>query len=92
MPFVKVIYNCDGSFNEAEVSTLNDELAAEISRVISTALGKPEAYVCVSVDRNPHLLFGGTKDPAAMISVQSIGTVSIFNFLPRSRSMYFFLP
>lgn len=65
MPFVKCIFNGDASKKAALVSAL--------SKAASAALGKPEAYVCVSVDCDSGLSFGGNTEPCAMVQVQSIG-------------------
>jgi len=65
MPFVKIVHSGDAS--------KNGELAALISKVAASSLGKPEQYVCVDVTSNSNLLFGGSSEPAAMIQVQSIG-------------------
>jgi len=47
-------------------------LLAAASSAISSGLGKPEAYVMVSV--NPHRVrFAGSEEPAAFLELKSIG-------------------
>ena len=48
-------------------------LTAASSKILATELGKPEAYVMVSVQPAPALRFGGTDDPAAFLDLRSIG-------------------
>ena len=69
MPFIRVV------FKAATPQSAEDKqaLAAGISRAVSSALGKPEQYVCVHLEEPSLLLFGGTSAPAAHCEVQSIG-------------------
>ncbi|MDA8231672.1 MAG: phenylpyruvate tautomerase MIF-related protein [Magnetospirillum sp.] len=46
---------------------------ADLSRLAASALGKPEAYVMVSLDAGRAMLFAGTDAPAAYVEVKSIG-------------------
>lgn len=62
MPFVRCVHS-SGSGSAADAA-----IAAALSRAVASALGKPEAYVCVHVERPDALLFGGTAEPAAMVT------------------------
>lgn len=65
MPYVRCVYSGDPEKQE--------ELARSLSAAVASALSKPEMYVCVEVIHSSNLLFGGSKDPAAMIEVSSVG-------------------
>ena len=65
MPYVRCVYSGDPEKQE--------ELARTLSAAVASALSKPEMYVCVEVIHSPNLLFGGSKDPAAMVQVSSVG-------------------
>jgi len=54
--------------------------AADIDRLLKTAselvahqLGKPEAFVMISYQHTPHMVFGGTSAPLAYLELKSIG-------------------
>ncbi|OIQ51992.1 Macrophage migration inhibitory factor (MIF) [Pseudodesulfovibrio hydrargyri] len=65
MPFIKVETNVIAPDEEACLKGLS-ALAAEL-------LGKPEAYVLAELESGKKLLFGGTGDPAAFVTLDSIG-------------------
>ena len=44
-----------------------------LSQTVSEGLGKPEAYVMVSVTYNPDMLFAGTNEPLAYCELKSLG-------------------
>jgi len=48
-------------------------LAAAASKSLAAGLGKPEAYVMVSVHARTTLRFAASEEPAAFLEVQSIG-------------------
>jgi phenylpyruvate tautomerase PptA (4-oxalocrotonate tautomerase family) len=50
-----------------------DALAVQASKLVAEMLGKPEMYVMVLVKPNCTLYFGGTNDPAALLSLHSLG-------------------
>jgi phenylpyruvate tautomerase len=47
-------------------------LSAEVAR----ALGKPEAYVMVTLTRTPDMLFAGSAEASCFAALKSIGTLS----------------
>ena len=53
------------------------EVMKGISKVISAATGKPEAYVSVSVNDNAAVIFGGTDEPCALGNMCSIGAITM---------------
>jgi hypothetical protein len=74
MPFIKVETNVAVPGEAACLKGLS-ALAADI-------LGKPESYVLAVLEPEKKLLFGGTADPAAFVSLDSIG-------LPEDRTAQF---
>jgi len=50
------------------------ELLKELSVLLARELGKPEAYVMVSCQRDVELLFGGSAEPACFATLKNIGT------------------
>lgn len=65
MPFIKVETNMKAA-NAEETAKALSALAAEM-------LGKPEQYVLVVFEDSKTLLHGGTADPAAYVTLNSIG-------------------
>ena len=59
---------------------LDDERQLALMRALSAQgarlLGKPEAYVMVSVAASTPMLFGGTAAPTAFFSLYSLGEIS----------------
>ncbi|KAL4435465.1 hypothetical protein ABPG77_006227 [Micractinium sp. CCAP 211/92] len=53
----------------------SSQLAADLSKAVSKATGKPEAYVMVSVSTDKPMMFGGTEEPCAYGELISIGAV-----------------
>eukprot|EP00539_Tryblionella_compressa_P016087 CAMPEP_0178842368 /NCGR_PEP_ID=MMETSP0746-20121128/15463_1 /TAXON_ID=913974 /ORGANISM="Nitzschia punctata, Strain CCMP561" /LENGTH=175 /DNA_ID=CAMNT_0020505685 /DNA_START=21 /DNA_END=548 /DNA_ORIENTATION=+ len=53
------------------------EIMKGCSKAISTALGKPESYVAVSITDNASVIFGGSDDPCALGSLYSIGAIGM---------------
>lgn len=45
--------------------------------VVAKSLGKPASYVSVQLNTNQKLSFAGTKEPAAMCELTSIGSLSV---------------
>jgi len=50
-----------------------DTLAVQASKLVADMLGKPEMYVMVLVKPNCTLYFGGNNNPAALLSLHSLG-------------------
>ena len=48
-------------------------LASKASARVAELLGKPEAYVMVSVEHNAAMQFGGSDAPLAYLELKSIG-------------------
>lgn len=67
MPFVNI--RTSAPLDAAGIQAVTD--AAH--KAINVVLSKPDQYIAVDVTVSPNLQFGGTKAPAAMISVHSIG-------------------
>lgn len=65
MPFIKVETNVKAIRAEETTKALSS-LAAEM-------LGKPEQYVLAILEDDKNLLHGGTDDPAAYVTLDSIG-------------------
>lgn len=65
MPFLKVETNVQAS-NTTETAKALSALAADM-------LGKPEQYVLAILEDGKTLLHGGTDDPAAYVTLDSIG-------------------
>lgn len=65
MPFIKVETNVAVSDENACLKAIS-ALAADI-------LGKPESYVLAVLEPGKRLLFGGTPEPAAFVTLDSIG-------------------
>jgi len=54
------------------------DTAAAASAIMADLLGKPESYVLASFHPDTPLVFGGSREPAAMVHLKSIG-------LPKAR-------
>jgi hypothetical protein len=65
MPFVRCVYSGDAE--------MRDDIATAISSAISAGMNKPEAVVFVQVTHDSSILFGGSREPCAMVEIQSIG-------------------
>jgi phenylpyruvate tautomerase len=66
MPLLKMTISAELS------DRARDSLLAEGSKLVATALGKPERYVMVTLARDP-ILFGADSSPAAFVELRSIG-------------------
>ena len=53
------------------------DIMKECSKAISTATGKPEAYIGVSITDNASVIFGGSDDPCALGNLYSIGAIAM---------------
>jgi phenylpyruvate tautomerase PptA (4-oxalocrotonate tautomerase family) len=49
------------------------ELLKHTSESVAAILGKPERYVMISIEANPHMLFAGSDDALAYLELKSIG-------------------
>ena len=58
------------------------EMLKQISASVADMLGKPERYVMVSFEINPHMLLAGEETPVAYLELKSIG-------LPEERTRAF---
>lgn len=67
MPYLKIQTN--QSPDEAAVG----ELLKTASRTVAEALGKPESYVMVAVEKAVPMLFAGTDAPLVYMELKSIG-------------------
>ena len=70
MPLVRVQMSV-----ELDQNTRNS-LMTELSRVVAQALGKPESYMMVLLEPGTPMLMGASADPAALVEVRSVGTIS----------------
>jgi hypothetical protein len=66
MPLLQI----QASLGTTAPSSLLKALSAQLAR----ELGKPEAYVMVSYQTLPDLLFGGSAEPACFAVLKNIGT------------------
>jgi phenylpyruvate tautomerase PptA (4-oxalocrotonate tautomerase family) len=67
MPVLKIQTNVDIP-EEAKKSLLHDA-----SSKVAAILGKPERYVMVILEPNPHMLFAADNSPLAYLELKSIG-------------------
>lgn len=67
MPLLKI------QTNQALEAEQADSLIRAASQAVAGMLGKPESYVLVQYEPNPHMLFAGTGDPLAYLELKSIG-------------------
>ncbi|ETK73248.1 hypothetical protein F441_20227 [Phytophthora nicotianae CJ01A1] len=69
MPFVHVTSNVPKS--NVDVPTA----LRALSKALSEALGKPEAYVMVQLDLDTPMIFQASDAPCAFIQIRSIGRI-----------------
>jgi phenylpyruvate tautomerase PptA (4-oxalocrotonate tautomerase family) len=67
VPFLKI--QTSHPLSQADARSM----AAKSSRMVAELLGKPEAYVMVSVETNTAMRFAGTTEPLAYLELKSIG-------------------
>ncbi|PSC70071.1 DNA ligase [Micractinium conductrix] len=53
----------------------SSQINADLSKAVSAATGKPEAYVMVSFEPGKAMIFGGTEEPCAYGELISIGAI-----------------
>jgi phenylpyruvate tautomerase len=70
MPFIRVETNVSQDQEEKQ------QFIKRFSGAVAGMLGKPENYVMVALDAEKPLVFGGTGEPAAYVSLGSIGLSS----------------
>jgi phenylpyruvate tautomerase PptA (4-oxalocrotonate tautomerase family) len=58
--------------NQAIEPARADGLLKQASSVVAGMLDKPERYVMVRLEYNPHMLFGGSEAPLAYLELKSI--------------------
>ena len=51
-------------------------LMTNLSAAVASKLGKPESYMMVVLRPDATLMMGGRTDPAALVKVRSVGTIS----------------
>ncbi|VDD97016.1 unnamed protein product [Enterobius vermicularis] len=51
------------------------DFCQKTSKLVASALGKPESYVCVCVKAGLPMTFGGSSEPCASCEIRSIGAV-----------------
>jgi phenylpyruvate tautomerase PptA (4-oxalocrotonate tautomerase family) len=67
MPLLKIQTNVEIP-EEAKIGLLH-----EASAKVASILGKPERYVMVLLESNPHMLFAADNSPLAYLELKSIG-------------------
>jgi phenylpyruvate tautomerase len=67
MPLLKI------QTNQRLAESAAKSLASKASARVAELLGKPEAYVMVSVEAGANMLFSGTDEPLAYLELKSIG-------------------
>lgn len=67
MPFAKVETN----FNVDPI--YRPVFLRNFSKIVSDILGKPEGYVMVSLEAGKDMLYGGSDEPTAYLTLNSIG-------------------
>ncbi|KAJ7043042.1 Tautomerase/MIF superfamily [Mycena alexandri] len=68
MPYLELMVNVQVPDEKA--------LALEFSKLGAQTLGKPEAYITVSITYNKTLTFGGTFDPAFALTITSLDNLN----------------
>ena len=58
-------------------SDIPSDFCLKMSKVLAETLSKPESFCVVHVQPDQMLLWGGTKEPAAMITCLSIGKLGV---------------
>ena len=61
------------STNQTIESSQASDLVKLASSSVADMLGKPEGYVMVRLEHNPHMLFAGSDAPLAYLELKSIG-------------------
>ena len=64
MPYLRV---------ETNAQIADENFVAELSRLTAEKVGKPEAYVMISVHDGVKMSFGGKADPCALLTLKSLG-------------------
>lgn len=59
--------------NQSPDQAAVQRLLKEVSRTVAEALGKPESYVMVAMEKDTPMLFGGSDAPLAYMELKSIG-------------------
>jgi phenylpyruvate tautomerase len=59
--------------NAPEAADRAPELLAAASALVAAKLGKPERYVLVTLESNPHMRFAGSDAPLAYLELKSLG-------------------
>lgn len=78
MPYLSITTNA-ALTTEAETA-----LADAASKIVAAGLGKPEAYVMISVQSKSTVRFAGSEEPAAFLDIKSIGLPANLNDLSRA--------
>ena len=52
-----------------------NEIIKELSSLLASLTNKPEQYVMISIQKNVHMIFAGTKQDCCFIEVKSIGSI-----------------
>lgn len=66
MPYLRIETN-------VELTEKENEFISELSKFTAEMVGKPEAYVMISVHDGLSMSFGGSADPAALVTLKSLG-------------------
>lgn len=67
MPLLKILTNTKVPNDK------RDALLKKASRAVAQQLGKPEAYMMVSLETEQPIMFAGTSEPAAFMDLKAIG-------------------
>ncbi len=70
MPLIRVQLSVE--LDEAKQS----KLMSELSSTVASALGKPEGYMMVVLEQQTPMLLGASSDPAALVEIRSVGSIS----------------
>merc|ERR1712080_812177 len=57
-------------------SDFDDVFLKEMTSTLSKIVGKPEAYIMVVVNGNKQMSFGGSTQPCALVTLESIGCIN----------------
>ena len=70
MPLIKVQTSVP-ALDSAQV----EGLLKDLSSILASQLGKPEAYVMTAFEAGVPMTFGGTTDPVCYVEIKSVGTM-----------------
>lgn len=68
MPYLTIQTNQSVADEEPQVN----QFLTQLSQMIADILNKPESYVMISYQHNPHMYFSGNQKPLAYLELKSL--------------------